>query len=359
MYRFFFFSTATGPLLRLVHLTSEDVVASLRSANHGTQRRWDARPQMPNAKCPVPSSGLRLCRGVSSLTMPLYTRKGDGGYAALPGGRAGTLVPKDDPRIVALGEVDELIAFVGSALCEARRVGHERIAASLALIEDELMRVCSGLAAIGGGGHSPVRLTDSPGRFEREIDAIFAGLPPLTHFVLSGGCELEARLHLARTVCRRAERAVTTALGVSGGTGFLPVYEQLPNLFYQDASGPEPKPGSTDVQPVPAGSTGSHPVPASRSTGILPVSPTGVPPVSSSSSSQAVPPPPPSPYPLPSRERGEEAIEDTAANTAAVAPESEAAAILRYVNRLSDYLFALARQADADAGGQERIWEPR
>jgi biotin synthase len=120
---------------------------------------------------------------------------------------------------------------------------------------------------------------------------VMVGIPGQTYADLAADIETFARLDLDMIGLGPFIPHPATELGKAvGSTGLQPV----------------PALGSTGLQPVPAlGSTGFQPVPVSRSTGILPVSPTGVPPVSSLSSSKAAPPP--SPYPLPSRERGEEA----------------------------------------------------
>jgi cob(I)alamin adenosyltransferase len=136
----------------------------------------------------------------------IYTKTGDRGETSL---FDGTRVPKTDPRVAAYGDVDELQAVIG-------------LAASCAL-DDELRAVVVALqrdlfalgARLADPAHkiaprvSKIVIDEaSVTRLEQWIDTLEGALPPLRHFVLSGGSPAGATLHLARTVCRRAERAV-------------------------------------------------------------------------------------------------------------------------------------------------------
>jgi cob(I)alamin adenosyltransferase len=139
--------------------------------------------------------------------MPIYTRTGDQGTTGLFGGGR---VPKDHPRVSAYGDVDELNAAIGIA----------RATPPAELADGLLETVQRDLFALGGHLATPdpekvakalERATLSEARideFERAIDAADAELPPLRAFVLPGGTPKAAALHLARTVCRRAERSV-------------------------------------------------------------------------------------------------------------------------------------------------------
>lgn len=135
--------------------------------------------------------------------MSIYTKTGDDGRTGLlAGGRVG----KDDPRIEAYGTVDELNALLGVA----RASGVDHVADSLlARVQDELFVVGSALADPNPGGrfHNVVG-PEYADRLERDIDTLEADLAPLTQFILPGGSTGAAQLHLARTVCRRAERRV-------------------------------------------------------------------------------------------------------------------------------------------------------
>ena len=135
--------------------------------------------------------------------MKIYTKAGDDGTTGLLGsGR----VAKDDPRIEAYGTVDELNAALGVA----RAAGLDPEAdALLARLQDDLFAVGSALADPDPPGRSTAPSTPehaaTPGG---AIDELEASSPPLTQFILPGGSPAAAQLHLARTVCRRAERLV-------------------------------------------------------------------------------------------------------------------------------------------------------
>ncbi len=145
--------------------------------------------------------------------MKIYTKTGDRGETGLLGPLR---VPKDHPRIAAYGDVDELSAAIGVALAEAEAgVAGARARAwrrLLARIQEDLFLVGTHLATPPGSGARaaivrPVRAGDVA-RLERAIDGATARLAPLANFILPGGTRLAAAIHLARTVCRRAERAV-------------------------------------------------------------------------------------------------------------------------------------------------------
>ncbi|MBI2590521.1 MAG: cob(I)yrinic acid a,c-diamide adenosyltransferase [Candidatus Blackburnbacteria bacterium] len=136
--------------------------------------------------------------------MSIYTRKGDSGTTAL----AGSLerVPKDAQRIVVLGSLDELNSQLGVAasfLTESQSSLLEEVRS----IQQDLFEINAEMAT---------RLPELPfladsdkaRRLERFIDQQEAGLPPLSHFIYPGGSPAGAALHLARSVCRRAEREV-------------------------------------------------------------------------------------------------------------------------------------------------------
>lgn len=145
----------------------------------------------------------------------VYTKKGDRGTTRLVGGQE---VKKADLRIEAYGTVDELNAFVGtcrvtlaesaSAFDSARKEQLGRLEASLHRVQHELFNLGSILATLPEDVHpKQPRVTDAEvTRLESEMDACGANLKPLRSFVLPGGSRLNAELHVARTVCRRAER---------------------------------------------------------------------------------------------------------------------------------------------------------
>jgi cob(I)alamin adenosyltransferase len=145
--------------------------------------------------------------------MKLYTRRGDSGATDLFGGQR---VPKDDLRVEAYGTVDELNAELGLCLCTLEISG--AVAEPLRTIQSRLFEIGADLA-------TPAFVIDEHGvsqpnprvvprvddghvkELEAWIDAASGAVPAMTCFILPGGTELSARLHIARTVCRRAERA--------------------------------------------------------------------------------------------------------------------------------------------------------
>lgn len=138
--------------------------------------------------------------------MKLYTRFGDKGSTSLPGG---AVVPKCDLRVEAYGAVDELNAAIGAAISLS---DSPWAAGTLQAIQKDLFVIGAELASKGAKGVKVKKARPiAPGRIgemEGEIDRICADLPPLAHFIIPGGCRAASLLHLARTVCRRAERAV-------------------------------------------------------------------------------------------------------------------------------------------------------
>ncbi len=137
----------------------------------------------------------------------IYTKAGDKGETRLVGGQR---VAKDDARIEAYGTVDELNAFVGLACVSAKEAMLEELYGILKRVQHELFIVGSFLATRPDDVHpKQPRITDAEvEQLEQEIDAKNAGLPALRSFVLPGGSRLNAELHAARTICRRAERRV-------------------------------------------------------------------------------------------------------------------------------------------------------
>ena len=131
----------------------------------------------------------------------IYTRTGDKGDTSLFGG---TRVSKNDVRIEAYGTVDELNSHIG--LCRAAKLAPP-IEAELDRVQSDLFDIGAYLAAPGSdrfASVSPSRVAD----LERAIDEMENALQPLKTFIVPGGSETAARLHVARTVCRRAERRV-------------------------------------------------------------------------------------------------------------------------------------------------------
>ena len=137
--------------------------------------------------------------------MKIYTKTGDGGETAVFGGPK---LRKDDPRIEAYGTVDETNATLGMARAAALPTDLD---ACLERIQHELFAVGGELATPNPSQHGMDLVGDDHiERLEREIDAFEQELPPLTQFILPAGQAAAAALHLARTVCRNAERRVVT-----------------------------------------------------------------------------------------------------------------------------------------------------
>lgn len=147
----------------------------------------------------------------------LYTRRGDGGETVL---FDGTTVRKDDLRVEAYGQVDELNAHIGQAasMAAAGAAGPE-----ISVVGERLVEVQRRLLVIGAvlatpdGSRAQAKIpklaAEDVAVLERWIDEACEGLPPLREFVLPGGRPLACQLHVCRTVCRRAERRVVAFAG--------------------------------------------------------------------------------------------------------------------------------------------------
>jgi cob(I)alamin adenosyltransferase len=138
-----------------------------------------------------------------ALALKIYTKTGDEGMTGLLGsGR----VPKDGVRIAAYGTVDELNALLGVARAQGLDSSADQLVAEL---QNELFLVGSALADPAPEGQFHNTITHAHvERLEQTIDRLETELEPLVQFILPGGSQPAAQLHLARTVCRRAERLV-------------------------------------------------------------------------------------------------------------------------------------------------------
>ncbi len=178
--------------------------------------------------------------------MKIYTRTGDDGETGL---FDGTRVPKSDARVDAYGEVDELNAVVGLA----------RAAGVDADVDDMLAHLQRDLFALGARLADPreriaTRVTkaslssDDVTRLEGWIDRAEAELPPLRRFILPGGCPAAATLHVARGVCRRAERRMV-GLGRDATDPVLVVYvNRLSDLLFVLARLVNKRAGTADAE---------------------------------------------------------------------------------------------------------------
>ena len=134
--------------------------------------------------------------------MKIYTKTGDEGQTGLLGGNR---ISKDSARIHAIGEIDELNAYVGVCLLHT---DHEE-SAKLIRIQNHLFEIGSELACPAGGKFDITSVTTAEiEELEVEIDDMTKELPELKHFILPGGSPVAAHLHYLRALCRRAERSL-------------------------------------------------------------------------------------------------------------------------------------------------------
>ncbi|HEX2535250.1 MAG TPA: cob(I)yrinic acid a,c-diamide adenosyltransferase [Chitinophagaceae bacterium] len=137
------------------------------------------------------------------MAFKIYTKTGDTGQTALIGG---TKVPKSDARIDTYGTVDELNSWIGLVSDQLNR---EELRGELKEIQDRLFTIGSSLACDGEKEPRmklPDLREDDLQFLERRIDAMTEALPPMKHFILPGGHPTVSSIHVARCVCRRAER---------------------------------------------------------------------------------------------------------------------------------------------------------
>jgi cob(I)alamin adenosyltransferase len=133
----------------------------------------------------------------------IYTRRGDGGQTRL---FTGERVSKDEARLEALGCIDELVAFLGLSRSE---IENTEIRSRLTAIQSELYLILSDIASAAQDKTSTSKLPDDAiAILESLIDAYDSKLPPLRDFIMPGESRGSSTLHVARTVCRRAERRV-------------------------------------------------------------------------------------------------------------------------------------------------------
>lgn len=153
----------------------------------------------------------------------IYTRTGDDGTTGLSDG---SRVDKDAERIAALGDVDELNSTIGVLLSETLP---EAIASALAIVQHDLFD-------LGGELSLPGHAIVSEGyvaRLEQELDQLNETLPPLAEFILPGGTRAAAAAHVARAVCRRAERSLVALSRVESVSPLLLQYvNRLSDLLF-------------------------------------------------------------------------------------------------------------------------------
>ena len=178
--------------------------------------------------------------------MKIYTKTGDGGETSL---FDGTRVSKTDPRVDAYGEVDELQASLGAARASGLPSDLDEMCVTM---QRDLFAVGARLAdpshRIAARVQKAVVTDDHVARLEAWIDGLDAELPPLRHFVLSGGTPAGAALHLARAVCRRAERAVLS-LGAEAVEPVVLVYiNRVSDLLFTMARAANHRAGVSETE---------------------------------------------------------------------------------------------------------------
>jgi len=166
----------------------------------------------------------------------IYTKAGDGGDTRLVGGQK---VRKHSLRIEAFGTIDETSACIGLArtalLTPGAPAGADALAAVLKRVQNELFNLGSDLATLPADRHPKQPLIEARhvAALESEIDDWNASLPELRSFILPGGGWVAAYLHLARTVCRRAERlAVSLADQEKIGEQVIPYLNRLSDALF-------------------------------------------------------------------------------------------------------------------------------
>ena len=153
----------------------------------------------------------------------IVTRTGDGGTTGLGDG---SRVAKDSPRIAAIGTVDELNSTIGVILAEPVA---EAVAACLTAVQHDLFDLGGELSIPGAAAIGDAHIA----RLEADVERFNAELPPLKEFILPGGTRAAALAHVARTVCRRAERSLISAAATEAVTGLARIYlNRLSDLLF-------------------------------------------------------------------------------------------------------------------------------
>lgn len=177
--------------------------------------------------------------------MKIYTKTGDAGETGLFGGPR---VRKNDPRIEAYGTVDELNAAVGLVRTESLPESIER---TLKQVQHELFAVGAELASPAPDKRGTVMAEwEATAALEFAIDQLESTLPPLKVFILAAGTRSAALLHVARCVCRRAERQVVTlqaSAGVADCTHLIRYLNRLSDYLFVAARAANQSSGVPDI----------------------------------------------------------------------------------------------------------------
>ena len=168
----------------------------------------------------------------------IVTRTGDAGTTGLGDG---SRVAKDSPRIAAIGGVDELNSTIGVLLCESLPAP---IAECLTAVQHDLFDLGGELSIPGYSSMTDAHVA----RLEADVERFNADLAPLKEFILPGGTRAAALAHVARTVCRRAERALVAAAATEAITANSRVYlNRLSDLLFVLARALNRAEGRADV----------------------------------------------------------------------------------------------------------------
>ena len=178
--------------------------------------------------------------------MKIYTRTGDSGDTAL---FDGTRVLKSDPRVAAYGDLDELNAWLGLVIAN---LNDDDVAPKLRQVQRDLFAIGSRLAdpshRIAGRVTKAVISDEDIARLEAWIDGFDAELATLRRFILAGGSAAGASLHVARTVCRRAERAMVGLGEQAFENELLRYVNRLSDLLFTMARAVNQRAGMPEVE---------------------------------------------------------------------------------------------------------------
>ena len=171
--------------------------------------------------------------------MKVYTKKGDRGNTSLANGMS---VSKSDDRIELVGTIDELNSYIG----HAKVISETRLNSSLTEIQRILMKIMAGVA---DPRNLDYRMTvQETSALEEKIDELEASFPRVKDFVLYGGCELSARLDIARAVTRRAERRFRKVSQNYGADAHAMQYmNRLADYLYIEARYADHQAGNTEA----------------------------------------------------------------------------------------------------------------
>ena len=185
------------------------------------------------------NSHLNKNSGKGNGAMKVYTKKGDGGNTSLANGMS---VSKADGRIELVGTIDELNSYIG----HAKVLSEERLKNNLTGIQRNLMKI---MAAVADPRNLDYRMTTEETVYlETQIDELEAAFPRTKDFVLYGGCELSARLDIARAVTRRAERRFRKVAQNYGADAKAMQYvNRLADYLYIEARYADHQTGSTEA----------------------------------------------------------------------------------------------------------------